>query len=66
VDRDSRELGGHSQRIGLDPGLFRSTEHAGDGIAPLEKGIQNGLPEILLTDDRDTHMPPWHQDIWYT
>src|SRR5205085_7241308 len=44
-----------TQRVGPRPRLFRSAEHGGDVSAALEEGIEDGLAEILLPDDRDAH-----------
>src|SRR2546428_317288 len=43
------------QRVGLGAGLLGRAEHARDLVAAREKGLEHGLAEILLTDDRDAH-----------
>jgi len=39
----------------LAPGFFRCAEDACNLVAAREKGLEHGLAEILLTDDRHAH-----------
>ena len=42
-------------RVGFAARLFWSAEHASHLVASVDKGLQHGLAEILLSDDDDFH-----------
>ena len=43
------------QRVGLRALLLRRAEHARDRVAAGEERLEDGLAEVLLTDDCDAH-----------
>jgi hypothetical protein len=56
VDRNASLLRPETERIGTCSRLVRRAEHRGDIIAACEERIEDGLAEILLTDDRNPHV----------
>src|ERR1700723_4684074 len=63
MNRNVEVLCGEPQAIGRLAGLFRRTEHAGNGVTPFDEGLHGSLAEVLLTHDGNAHYPP--PDISY-
>ena len=52
---NSALLGRRPQRIGCGARLVGGAKNPGDGIAPLDEGVENGFTEFLLSDDGNAH-----------